>query len=147
MKLILIKDVDKLGKVGDAVDVKDGYANNFLIPRGLAVFQTKSALRILEEDKKKLAKKEAKKKKEFEALAAKMSSASCTIRVQVGEQGKLFGSVTKDAIVDAYKAEGIDMDKKQIQLDEPIKDLGVFQVPIKLHPEVTANLKVWIVKE
>jgi len=147
MKIILIKDVEKLGKIGDVATVKDGYARNFLLPQGLARPATASNMKVVEEEKKRLAHVKEQEKQKMQELAEKISHISCSISMRAGEEDKLFGAVTTEAIAKACEAEGIQIDKHIIKLDEPIKKLGVYQVPIKLHPEVTATLKVWIVKE
>lgn len=147
MKIILIADVDKVGKVGEIADVKKGYARNFLFPRKLAIEAIDSNLRLTEDIKKKHEQKLAKEKSLMEQLATKISNMSCTIPVAAGEEDKLFGSVTSVHIAETVSVEGINIDKKQIHLAEPIRKLGVYQVEIKLHPEVTASLKVWVVKK
>lgn len=146
-KLILKRDVRGLGKIGDTVSAKDGYARNFLIPQGLALEHSSSNIKILEEEKKREKKEVEKEKKKAEELKEKISKVSCTIPVKVGEEGKLFGSVTLVDIASALVQEGIEIDKRKIELDEPIKVLGVYTVPVRLHPEVSANIKVWVVKE
>jgi len=147
MKVILIEDVDKLGKLGDAVNVKRGYARNFLFPRKLAMEATDNSLKVLEQKKKKREQELVKIKAEIEQLAGKISGVSCTVPMAAGEDDKLFGSVTTEHIKEAFAQEGIEIDKKQIELTEPIRKLGVYQVEIKLHPEVTASAKVWVVKK
>lgn len=147
MKVILIGDIGKLGKIGDVVTVKDGYARNFLIPRGLAKMATNSNMKVIEEEKKRLLRLKEKEKQEVLQLADRINNASCTIPMRAGEEDKLFGAVTNDAISKACEIEGIKIDKHNIQLQEPIKQLGVYQVSVKLHPEITATLKVWVVKE
>ena len=147
MKVILVEDVDKLGSIGDEIEVKDGYARNFLIPSKLAIAATAGAIKVLEQKKQKLAKIELKKREEFEKLAEKMNEFSCTINVEAGEDEKLFGSVTSDMIAEQLLAEGMEIDKRKIELEEPIKALGVYTVDIKLHPEVKAQVRVWVVKK
>ncbi len=147
MKVILLEDVDKLGKLGDAVIVKRGYARNFLFPRKLAMEATDKGLKFLEEKKKKRERELAKSKVKIEELAGKISSVSCTIPMAAGEEDKLFGSVTAEHIAEAFSHEGISIDKKQIHLAEPIRKLGVYQIEIKLHPDLTVSAKVWIVKK
>jgi large subunit ribosomal protein L9 len=147
MKVILTQDVPSLGALGDVVTVKSGYARNFLIPKGAAVEFTAQGVKAIEEKKKKNAALLQKKKEEASALAGKLANASCTVAVKVIEEDRLFGSVTAEMIQKALEADGITVDKKDIALEEPIKKLGVYQVPLKLHPEVTASCKVWVVKE
>ena len=147
MKVILIKSVDKLGKIGDELKVKDGYARNFLLPNSLAIEATAGASRVLEQKKQAQSRKDKKLKEECEALAGKIAAASCTISMEAGEEDKLFGSVTSEMIADALKAEGIDVDKKKIVLEEPIKAIGVHNVEVRLHPQVKAEARIWVVKK
>ncbi len=147
MKIILKKEVHKVGQPGDVVEVKNGYARNYLIPQGFAVLASDGNMRAFQQELKAQAKKMLKGQQEAQELADKLSQVSVTAAVQVGEEEKLFGSVTSQNIADLLKEIGHDIDKKKILLDEPIKALGVYEVPVKLHPEVTAHLKVWVVKE
>ena len=146
MKVILREDDKKLGKAGDIVEVKDGYAHNFLIPRNLAVRADASHVKQLEHERKILHDKSEKQLKQARKLVEQIEKASCTISVQVGEEERIFGSVTAIDIAQALGKEGVEIDKKAIQLEEPIKTLGVFTVPVKLAPEIEAKLKVWVVK-
>ena len=147
MEIILMREVEGLGKVGDLLTVKDGFARNFLIPRGLARPKTSSALKVAEQAKRREQAHVQRELEEAQALAKRLSSFSCTLRVKVGEGDKLFGAITSQDVAEAFAAEGIQLDRKKILLEEPIHALGVFQVPVKLHPEVTASIKVWVVKE
>jgi len=147
MELILVKEVEGLGKIGDIVTVKDGFARNFLIPQGLASPKTSGTLKFAEQAKRREQMHLNKELEEAKALASRLSTFSCTLRVKVGEGDKLFGSVTSQHIAEAFANEGIEVDRKKILLEEPIHALGVFQVPMKLHPEVMATVKVWVVKE
>ncbi len=147
MKVILREDVHSLGNAGDVIEVKNGYARNYLIPRKLAVKAEASQMKRLEHEKRVLHDRQEKQLKEARTLADKISGTSCTIAVQVGEEDKLFGSVTALDIVESLSKEGITVDKKDVHLEEPIKSLGVFTVPVKLKPEVEAKLKVWVVKD
>lgn len=147
MEVILLENVENLGATGDIVTVKDGYARNFLVPRSLAVVCTKSNRKMIEEQKKILAVKKAKEMEQFKAIAEKIANISCTIKVQAGEDDKLFGSVTNSDIANALEAEGVKVERRRIKLDAPIKQLGVFNLTVDLHPEVQAELKVWVVKE
>lgn len=147
MKVILRKDVETLGKVGDVISVKDGYARNFLIPRSIAFVATDSNVRALDEEKKQLAKKSEKEKKSSETLAAELEKTSVTIKMKVGEDDKLFGSVTSQMIADALKEKNITLDKRQIELEDTLKSLGIFDVNIKLPGGVIGKVKVWIVRE
>ena len=147
MELILKKDIEKLGKAGEVVSVKDGYGRNFLLLQDLALLATPVNLKIVEQERSRTLLCQEKEKKAVQELANKISSTSCTIAVQVGPDEKLYGSVTAQDIAQAYKLEGIDIDKRRIELPEPIKEMGVFKINIKLHLEVTAEAKVWVVKE
>ena len=147
MEVILVKEVEKLGKIGDVVTVKDGFARNFLIPRGLAKPKTAGTLRFAEQAKRREQAHLEKELQEAKALAARIVSLSITLRVNVGEGDKLFGAITSQDIAEAFVAEGVQLDRKKIVLEEPIHSLGVFQIPVKLHPEVTATVKIWVVKE
>ncbi|OGC76412.1 MAG: 50S ribosomal protein L9 [candidate division Zixibacteria bacterium RBG_16_50_21] len=147
MKIILKEDLEKLGKAGDVVQVKDGYARNFLVPRNLAVVATKGSLASIEKILKEKQLRENKRKKEALALKDKVEGISCTAEVLVGEEDKVFGSVTAIEISRMLKDKGFFIDKRSIEMEEPIKALGVFSVPVRLHPEVTASLKLWVVKK
>ena len=147
MKVILTGDVKSIGSMGDVVDVKDGFARNFLFPKNLARLAVGSNLKIVEDIKKKKILAAAKEKKEAEALKEKISAFSCTIPVEAGEDDKLFGSVTSQDISRAFEVEGLTVEKRKIMLEEPIKKLGVYNISVKLHPEVTVEVKVWVVKK
>jgi len=147
MKVILLEEVKTLGKAYSVVSVRDGYAVNFLFPRKLAKEANSSNLRQLEEWKKAASKKEQKIKKGLEEIKDKIAKFSCTIPMKTAEEDKLYGSVTNDTISKVLKNEGIDVDKKDIILDEPIRKLGLYTVIINLHPEVKTELKLWVVKE
>jgi large subunit ribosomal protein L9 len=147
VKVILTQTIDKVGNMGDVLDVKDGYARNYLFPKKLAKEATAGNMKGLEGLKKKQAAIEAKKVYDAQAIADKISGLSVTMTVEAGEEDKLFGSVTTDMIATALEAEGVKIDKKDIVLDEPIKKLGSYQVVVKVIPEVKANLRVWIVKQ
>lgn len=147
MKVILRRDHESLGKIGDVVVVKDGYARNFLIPRGIAYQALNGNIKALEEEKKSVEKKSLKELKDAENLASQLEPVSVTIPVQVGEEDKIFGTVTTQMIADALKEKGYDIDKRKIEIEEPIKALGIYGVSIKLHPNVSAKIKVWVVRE
>jgi large subunit ribosomal protein L9 len=147
MKVILKQDYDKLGKTGDTVSVKDGYAMNFLIPNHIAMKATSSNLKVLEELKKQ---KESKLKKEIaeaEKLAAELEKLTLEIKANAGEDEKIFGSVTQQIISEALTQKGFNVDKKHVLLEEPIKKLGIFTVEIKLHNNVKTTIKVWVIKD
>jgi len=147
VKLILLQDVEKLGKSGEVISVKDGYARNYLLPKNLALLATEQNLKAFEIERKR--KEEAQEKEVLEAqqLAERISRTSCTIAVEVGRDDKLFGSVTSMDIQKALETEGLIVDKKKIDLKEHINQIGIYSVPIRLHPDVTANLKLWVVKK
>jgi len=147
VNVLLIQDVNGLGAMGDEVKVKDGYARNYLIPQKIAMEATPSALRVLERVKKEKARVAAQEKAECERVAEKINGASCTITMEAGEEEKLFGAVTADMIAESLGAEGIEIDKRKIELAEPIKALGVYNVDIKLHTEVKAQARIWVVKK
>jgi len=147
MKVILTEDVTSLGSAGETITVKDGYARNYLIPNGKALRTTTQNIKSFEHQKRLVQAKLNKLKKEAESLVDKIESVSCTVAKASGEEDKLFGSVTAVDIQKSLQNEGIEIDKRKIILSDPIKCLGIITVPIKIHPEVTANLKVWVVKE
>ena len=147
MKVILRQDYNKLGNIGEVVDVKDGFARNFLIPRSIAFRATEGNLKALEQEKKQLARKEEKVVQDSEKLAAQLGSVSLTITMKVGEDDKLFGAVTSQMIADSLSEKGYSIDKRIVELEEPIKTLGIFEVPVKLHTKVSAKVKVWVVRE
>jgi large subunit ribosomal protein L9 len=147
MKVILRQDFEQLGRIGDVVEVKDGYARNYLIPRHIAYQATESSMRRLEEEKKQHVKRTEKEKRTSEKLAAELEKVSITIQMKVGEEDKLFGSVTSQMIADALKEKGIELDKRQIELEDSIKALGIYTVPVKLAGGVIGKVKVWVVRE
>ena len=147
MRVLLLKEVETLGVRGELVQVSEGYARNFLLPRKLAIPATAGveaqAGRMMAAD----AKRREAKLAELKALADKLSGVSCTVSRRVGADDKLFGSVSAADVATALAAQGLTVDRRQIQLEEHIKTLGVFTVPVKLAPEVVAQVKVWVVKE
>ncbi len=146
IELILMENVDTLGSIGDKVKVSDGYARNYLLPRGLAVHASQAIERQLQARKVIAAQKEQALVEAAQAIAAKLLETSITIPMQIGEDEKLYGSVTNIDIARLLKEENFDIDKRAIELSEPIKALGVHEVSVKLHKAVTATLKVWVVK-
>jgi len=147
MKVILRQNYENLGEIGDIVVVKDGFARNFLIPRKIAYAAVKGNILALEEEKKTFAKKKEQEMHAAENVAVELEKVSVTIPVQVGEEDKIFGSVTTQMIADSLKEKGHDIDKRKIEIDEPIKSLGIYSVSVKLHPNVSAKVKVWVVRE
>lgn len=146
MKLILRADVDNLGRLGDLVEVKPGFGRNYLIPQGFAMLATKANLRAFELERKKLQAAMDALKAEAQELADKLNAANVAITVRVGENDKLYGSVTSANIGDALEAMGIEMDRRKIVLDEPIRALGEYTLDVKLHPDVVAELTVSVLK-
>ncbi len=149
MKVILKENIDKLGRMGDLVEVSNGYARNYLIPKKLAVAATDRNVKVQEHEKRLIAEKQKKERKAAEELAQRIRQTSITIPVQTGEEqegNKIFGSVTNKDIVEALAKEGVTVDKHDVLLEKPIKELGKFMVPIKLHPDVTAEVEVSVVK-
>lgn len=147
MKIILRKNFENLGEAGTIVDVKEGYALNYLIPRQIAFLATAGNITALKEEKKQSAAKEAKELAAANTLKVELDKTPVTIHVKVGEEEKLFGSVTSQMVADALKEKGFDIDKRKIEMAEPIKALGIYEISIKLHHKVNAVVKTWIVKE
>ncbi len=147
MKIILRQNVPNLGEIGEVVTVKSGYARNFLIPRQLAYVATDSAMRALETEKKQYAVKMEKAKHSAELVAAQLADLQVSIPMQVGEEGRLFGSVTGQMIAQELEVRGFNIDRRSIVIEEPIKTLGVFEVKVKLHTDITAPLKVWVISQ
>ncbi|MFH0826816.1 MAG: 50S ribosomal protein L9 [Candidatus Omnitrophota bacterium] len=147
MEVILNQDVDKLGKAGSVIKVKDGFARNFLIPNGLALPLTPGNLKKLEQEKERKKAQLEKVKQESLELKVKLDGVSLTIPALVQEEDKLYGSITSQDVSQALEEEGFTIDKNTIVLDEAIKTLGIYEIPVRLHPEVNATIKVWIVKK
>lgn len=146
MKVILLESVDRLGKAGEVITVKEGFARNYLIPKNIAREATAGNMKALDSIKKKQAEEDAKKLQAVKTMADRLAALSLTIPAEAGEEEKLFGSVSNETISEALSREGIEIDKRNIILAEPIKKLGAYQVTVKLHPEVKAELKVLVVK-
>lgn len=147
MKIILKEDIKHLGRMGDIVNVADGYARNYLIPKGLAVEANEKNIKSLEHEKRIIEEKAKKIRKTAQDVASRISSLTISIKSKAGEEGKLFGSITSMDIAEALKNEGIEIDKKKILLEEPIKRLGSYTVNVKLHADVSAPLNIQIVEE
>jgi large subunit ribosomal protein L9 len=147
MKVILQEDVKHVGVVGDLVNVADGFGRNYLIPRGLAVLADDSNVKRLEHQKRVTAHKRARLEKESTALAEKLATTAVSIKRAAGDEDKLFGSVGNRDIAEALEAEGFSIDRKSIVLDEPIRNIGVFNVPVKLAMGVKASVKVYVIRE
>lgn len=147
MKVILQEDVTHVGLVGDVVQVSDGYGRNFLIPRGLAVLADESNVRRLEHQKRVTSHKRARMEADAKDMAEKLSQIAVSIKRTAGDEDKLFGSVTNRDIAEALEAEGFTVDRRTIQLDEPIRNIGVFNVPVKLPMGIEAAVKVYVIRE
>ncbi|WP_367361344.1 50S ribosomal protein L9 [Syntrophus buswellii] len=147
MKVILKETVETLGKAGDIIKVADGYARNFLIPKGLAAEANVRNIKALDHDKQNIVRKAEKERKRHESLAASLAGVTCTISRRVGEQDKLFGSVTAKDIEESLLAQDITIDRKTLVLDEPIKAIGEFPIVVKLGAGVTAEIKVNVIPE
>ena len=147
MEVILRADVPKLGHRGDVVKVADGYARNYLFPRKLAVAATSGNKKVVEQEKAAAVRREATERGEAEQLAGQLAQVTVTIARKTGESDHLFGSVTSLDIAEALEAKGYHVDRRKIQLEEPLKNLGEYEVPLRLHREVSTNLKVQVVRE
>jgi large subunit ribosomal protein L9 len=147
MDVILRQDVDKLGQAGEVVSVKDGYARNFLLPRGLAFLATDANRRRLEAERAQKGRKHAAEVTVAREVASRLEAVSLTFSMKAGEGDKLFGSVTSADVAERLQAEGFHVDKKAVELDEPLKALGVYKVPVRVHAEVKPEVRVWVVKE
>jgi large subunit ribosomal protein L9 len=147
MEVILREDIDNLGNRGQVVKVAPGYARNFLLPKKLAVLANESNKKIVEQERQAHLRKEAKLQSEAQDLAKLMTGVSVTITQKAGENDQLFGSVTSKDVADALAAKGYTVDRRKVQLDEPIKQLGEYKVPVRLHKEVTAEITVVVAKE
>lgn len=146
MKLILIENVDKLGETGDLVNVKDGYGRNYLIPQKKAVMATPGRVRAYEEEQRQVAMKQEMDQKEATELAARIGETPVTIPVVSGEEGKIHGTVTTSQIADALKEKDINVDRRNITLQEEVKSLGEYIAVVSLTKDISAELKVWVVK-
>jgi large subunit ribosomal protein L9 len=146
MQVILRKEFETLGKAGEVITVKPGYARNYLIPRGIAYSANKSNMARLENDRKVADRRDLKERRLAGDLSAKLTGLRVIASVQVGEEDRMFGSVTASDIAELIKERGIEVDRRKIQLDEPIRHLGEFEVPIKLHRDVVVNITVDVVK-
>ena len=147
MEVILREDVDKLGRRGDVVKVAEGYGRNFLLPRGLAMAVNEANKAMIAKERKAHELRAAKEKAEFQTVAERIATLRFIAPRKVGEHDMLYGSVTSGDIAEFLKAKGVEIDKRKVQLDEPIKKLGEHEVSVKLHPEVSANLRVLVTKE
>lgn len=146
MKLLLKRSVSNLGSPGDIVNVARGFARNYLIPQDLAMEVTQANLQWFEAQKRRLIQQEEETKGTLRLLAEELEGASCTIIARATEEGHLFGSVSPRDIANHFAQERIEIDPKTIQLEKPIKELGIYKVHVVLHPEIVAEVKVWVVK-
>jgi large subunit ribosomal protein L9 len=147
MQVILRERMENLGNVGEIVDVKPGFARNYLIPQGKAYLATSGNVRRIEVEREKLATQAADTLASARARAATIEAVSLTFHARAGEEGRLFGSITSADIAERLAEQGIEIERRQIEIEEPIKALGVFSVPIRLHTEVRPEIKVWVIKE
>lgn len=146
MQVILKEDVEKLGLAGEVVDVKDGYGRNFLIPKGKAVLATPSARKVVDQQMKKVLELRLADLEKAKEIAEALQGTNVTIAVKAGEEGKIFGTVTNVQIAEALKEKGFDIDRRKIQIDEDVKQLGEYTATINLHEEVKTSLTFWVVK-
>jgi len=147
MKVILREDVPDLGVAGQTIEVKSGYGRNYLIPRNLAIVATKANLKAIDEIDKQKNIRDRKRRRAAEVIKEKIEKLSLSVEMLVGEDEKLFGSVTANDITELLEKNGIIVDKRMIELENPIKVLGVYTIPIKIEKEVIANLKLWVIKK
>ena len=147
MEIILRQGVENLGKPGDVVKVKSGYARNYLLPHGLAYEATPGNLKRIQQERDRLEVAENDRRTVAQGLAEKLEQVSLTFSARVGEEGKLFGSVTSTDIAQQLEAQGFHIEKRQIDLHEPIKALGVYRVPVRLHADVKPEVRVWVIKQ
>lgn len=147
MDVILRQDVEKVGRAGEMVTVKDGFARNYLLPQGLAFLATEGNRKRLEAERAQRGKKHAAEVSASREVAARLEAVSLTFTMKAGEGDKLFGSVTASEIAERLKAEGFSLDKKAVELEEPLKALGVYKIPVRLHAEVKPEVRVWVVRE
>lgn len=147
MEIILRQAVENLGKPGDVVKVKSGYARNYLLPHGLAYEATPGNLKRIQQERDRLEAAENERRGAAQGLAEKLEQVSLTFSARVGEEGKLFGSVTAADIAQQLEGQGFHIEKRQIDLHEPIKALGVYRIPIRLHADVKPEIRVWVIKQ
>ncbi|MFO8028339.1 MAG: 50S ribosomal protein L9 [Cyclonatronaceae bacterium] len=146
MQVILKEDVEKLGLAGEVVDVKDGYGRNYLIPKGKAVLATPSARKAVDQQMKKVLEQRLAELEKAKEIAEALQGTNVTVAVKAGEEGKIFGTVTNVQIAEALKEKGFDIDRRKIQIDEDVKQLGEYTATINLHEEVKSSLTFWVVK-
>ncbi len=147
MKIILLQDVDKLGSAGDIVTVKDGYGRNFLIPQKMAVVATVGTVKAKEEERRQASRKVAQQKQDATRVAAELERTEVVLKAKVGSENRIFGSITAQQVADALTHQGFALDRRRIELNEEIRMIGVYTATVKLHPEVTAQVKIRVVSE
>ena len=147
MKVILLKDIETLGSAGEVVEVKNGFGRNFLIPRNEALVASAANMAQFESRRKQQETLAERDRRAAEALAKKLETESITAQVKVGEEDRLFGSVTAQNIAELLDEKGYEVDRRAIHLEDPIRELGVYNIEVRLHPEVAAAVKLWVVKE
>jgi large subunit ribosomal protein L9 len=147
MDVILRQDVDKVGRAGDMVTVKDGFGRNFLLPRGLAYLATEGNKKRIDAERAQKGKKHAAEVSAQREIATRLEAVSLTFTMKAGEGDKLFGSVTASDVAERLKAEGFALDKRAVELEEPLRALGVYKIPVRLHAEVKPEVRVWVVRE
>jgi large subunit ribosomal protein L9 len=147
MEVILRQAVENLGKPGDVVKVSNGFGRNFLLPRGVAFEATAGNLKRIAQEKERLEAAETERRSSAQTLATKLEAVSLTFSARVGEDGKLFGSVTAADIVHQLETQGFQIEKRQIDLHEPLRTLGVFRVPVRLHADVKPEIRIWVIKQ
>ena len=147
MKVILLKDIETLGSAGEVVEVKNGYGRNFLIPRNEALVASAANMAQFESRRKQQETLAERDRRAAEALAKQLEAESITAQVKVGEEDRLFGSVTSQNVAELLDEKGYELDRRAIHLEDPIRELGVYNIEVRLHPEVTAAVKLWVVKE
>src|SRR3989338_4877293 len=147
MEVILSQDIKAIGKAGDVVKVKDGFARNYLLPRKAAYLATPANLKKIEQQKVKRAAQEQEEQTKAQETAEKISKVSCNVSVEVNDLEKLYGSVTQADIIKSLAQEGYEVDKNDVLLDKPIEELGIYEVNVRLHPKVIAKVRVWVTKK
>jgi large subunit ribosomal protein L9 len=147
MEVILRQTIENVGQPGDLVKVSNGFARNYLLPRGLAYEATPGNLKRIEQEKERLQAAESRRRESAQQIATRLEEVSLTFSARVGEEGKLFGSITSADILEQLQGQGFEIEKRQIDLHEPIKALGVYRVPVRLHADVKPEIKVWVIKQ
>ena len=147
MDVILLKDVERIGTIGAVVHVKPGFARNYLLPQRLAVPATAQQLKAAEERSRQQQDKAQRIKAQAQLVKQKLEARSLTLKLSLGQDDKPFGAITAHEIMDALTRDGFALEKHALHLEQPIKSLGIFELPVRLHPDVTATLKLWVVKE